>query len=30
GYLTRSGKHFVHNGKKVFLSGANTAWVAYG
>ncbi|KAK7104066.1 mannan endo-1,4-beta-mannosidase-like isoform X2 [Littorina saxatilis] len=30
GYLTRSGKHFVHNGKKVFLSGANTAWVSYG
>lgn len=28
--LAVSGKTFVHNGQKVFLSGANIAWKTYG
>ncbi|KAK7104064.1 mannan endo-1,4-beta-mannosidase-like [Littorina saxatilis] len=30
GHVTVKGNDLVHNGQKVFLSGANTAWVAYG
>ncbi|XP_025105016.1 mannan endo-1,4-beta-mannosidase-like [Pomacea canaliculata] len=30
GYVTRQGTNLIHNGQKIFLSGANTAWVAYG
>ena len=28
--MTRSGTHVVHKGHRIFLSGANTAWVVYG
>merc|ERR1719277_2963587 len=30
GYVTVSGKNLVHNGQKIFLSGANSAWVNFG
>ncbi|XP_076451220.1 mannan endo-1,4-beta-mannosidase-like [Babylonia areolata] len=30
GYLKQSGTHFTHDGQRVFLSGANTAWVSFG